>query len=395
MNNRWIVLLAGVIIQMILGGVYAWSVLSHSLQRVYGLTTGQTGFIFGATIAVFTVAMAFAGRILDAKGPRFTAATGSFMFTIGYVMASYSHGRYFILLLSIGGLVGASIGFSYVCPLSVGIKWFPRHKGLVSGVAVSGFGAGAIFLSYVASRFMDTGTDVLIVFRAMGLGLGLLSFLCAMVLSNPPEDTPLQPIVDDTRGGLLEVVQSKLFLLLSSAIFAGTFGGLMVIGNLKHIGLSGGLSVEWATSCITIFAVGNTLGRIFWGQMFDRIGFSTIPISLFVMAAGTSLFMISQSLVLFLIAVIVTGLAYGGCFVLYAACVAEQFGADRFARVYPLVFLSYGIAGLIAPGVGGWLSDVSGNYKSATLICAIVAGTIGLLAWMVRKMVVEPKRAPG
>ncbi len=119
MKNRWLVLIAGVLIQSILGGVYAWSSLTPWFNQ-YGISKAQSGFIFGVTIAVFTVAMIGAGQLVNKKGPRVTALIGALLYGCGYLLAAYSGGEYLILLLAIGGFAGAGIGFGYVCPLSVG-----------------------------------------------------------------------------------------------------------------------------------------------------------------------------------------------------------------------------------------------------------------------------------
>ncbi|HMA62058.1 MAG TPA: MFS transporter, partial [bacterium] len=165
MKNKWVNLIAGIIIQTILGGIYAWSIFVPHLINNYGLSKGQCGTIFGVSIAVFTLAMTLAGRILSRRGPRFTASIGAVLFLVGYLIASFSGGSFIILLVGIGLFAGSGIGFGYVCPLSVGMQWFPKHKGFITGVAVAGFGGGAIILSSVASHFLNAGMNVLIFFR--------------------------------------------------------------------------------------------------------------------------------------------------------------------------------------------------------------------------------------
>src|SRR6056297_3235109 len=123
--KKWIVLAASVVLQLVLGGVYAWSVLGDALETDHGLTKGQTGLIFGVTIAVFTIVMIPAGRLLKKFGPRKLAAFGSILFAAGYLLASFSRGQFPLLVVGIGVLTGAGIGAGYVCPLTVGMKWFP------------------------------------------------------------------------------------------------------------------------------------------------------------------------------------------------------------------------------------------------------------------------------
>lgn len=152
--KKWLVLGAGVVLQAVLGGIYAWSAFVPPLYEQAGLSKGQCGSIFGLAIATFAIAMIPAGKFLQRFGPRLTAAIGSILFGVGYLLASYSNGSFVGLLLSYGLVVGVGIGFGYVCPLTTGMKWFPDNKGLVTGVAVAGFGGGAIILSSVAEHLL-------------------------------------------------------------------------------------------------------------------------------------------------------------------------------------------------------------------------------------------------
>lgn len=264
MNNRWVVVSAGVILQIILGGVYAWSVFINPLMHSYGLSNSQTAIIFGLTIGSFTVAMVFAGKILTHIGPRLTAGIGAVLFVIGYIAASYSNGAIIPLTISLGIIVGAGIGFGYVCPLVAGIKWFPNNKGIISGVSVAGFGVGSVIISIAANKLLEHGMDVLLVFRYIGYCLGSILFFCAMLLTNPP--AAKNNIVADSSFDLKEILSSKIFILLLMSMFAGTFGGLLVIGNLKPIVLANGLEDHWATYCIAFLHLVIRLVGLYGGK---------------------------------------------------------------------------------------------------------------------------------
>ncbi|MGC9313931.1 MAG: MFS transporter, partial [Sediminispirochaetaceae bacterium] len=188
MRNRWVVLAASVVTQTILGGIYAWSTFVPALIERYGLNNAGSSFIFGLTIGVFTVSMTFAGRLLKQKGPRLTANISAILYMTGYLIASVSGGDYLILLISLGLITGAGIGFGYVGPLSVGMKWFPDRKGLITGITVAGFGGGAVILSTVAGVFIDSGVDVLVFFRWMGFVLGAVLIIAAQCMFEPESD---------------------------------------------------------------------------------------------------------------------------------------------------------------------------------------------------------------
>jgi len=381
MKNRWVILGASIVIQIILGGIYAWSVFTPPLCEGYGLTTGGAGLIFGATVAVFTLAMIFAGRIQDARGPRLTAGIGAILFGLGYIIASFSGGSLPLLILGIGVVSGAGIGFGYVCPLATSMKWFPRHKGLISGVAVAGFGGGAIFLSKGASLLLDRGMDVLEIFRLIGIAPGLVAFGASMLLVNPGADPEKKQAEGGKRIDLKAILFSRTYLVLFTGMFAGTFGGLLIVGNLKPIGLAGGMAGQTATLGIGLFAIGNAIGRVGWGGIMDRIGFLSIPLCLVMLGFGALLFLGASSPALFLTATVLSGMSFGGCFVLFAARVAGIYGTNHFGSVYPLVFLSYGISGITGPTLAGWIYAGFGSFTAPIALSIAIAWLSALLTW--------------
>jgi MFS transporter, OFA family, oxalate/formate antiporter len=382
---KWVVLCAGVVIQMVLGGIYAWSVFVPLLITEYGLSANQCGIIFGATIAVFAVVMIPAGSLLQRRGVRLTASLGALLFMTGYLLASLSQGNFLLLLLSLSLVTGAGIGLGYICPLTVSMKWFPEKKGLVTGVSVAGFGGGAVLLSTVAAHLLvNHSLDVLLVFRLIGLGSGLLALCCALLLREPPRSDS----TGSARGGTgLAIVPAGLltsrnFIILCLGMFCGTFAGLLMVGNLKPIALSLGLESATATLAISLFAVGNAVGRVGWGQVYDRIGTrGTIVLSLGFLGSSKLLFLLPPMPMLVLTAVLLTGIGFGGCFVIYASSTVDLFGMDCFPRLYPICFIWYGVAALIGPPLGGMLADATGSYWGAIFISSSLALAAALLIW--------------
>ncbi|AKJ63375.1 MFS transporter [Kiritimatiella glycovorans] len=371
MAKKYLVLVGSLIIQACLGGVYAWSTFVPPLIADYGLSPVQTQLIFGTTIIVFTVAMIFAGRAQSRTGPRPVAAAGGLMFGAGYAYAAFSGGGFAHILLGIGVLSGIGIGMGYVCPLATCVKWFPEHKGLVTGVSVAAFGCGAIVLSSMAEHILARGIDVLAVFGWIAALYTVLIIAGAMLLDVP-----------ESTGGAEQqaipagVFRSRPFWTLCAGMFCGTFAGLMVIGNLKPIGLSIGIDPLQATMAIGAFAIGNGLGRIVWGWVLDRAGVVAIPLSLAVLTVAViALNLVPGMNAGFVAAAFCIGFGFGSCFVVYAAHLGTLYGPEAVARVYPLVFLAYGFSGIAGPTAGGMLFELTGRYfvsigTAAAVSCA-------------------------
>ncbi|MBD3314411.1 MAG: MFS transporter, partial [Chitinivibrionales bacterium] len=364
----YIVLAASIVIQVGLGSVYAWSVFVPSLTSSFGLTQAQSQIIFGATIAVFTLSMVFAGRLQNRYGPAPVAFIGGTLFGTGYLTASFSGGSFVPLLLGVGFIAGAGIGFGYVCPIATCIKWFPKKKGLISGLAVAGFGGGAVLLSALAGRLFAEGKSVLEVFRFVGLWYGAAIVAASLFLSNPYKTTTRS--TGESRIGR-QVFSDRRFWRLVTGIWAGTFGGLLVIGNLQPIGLASNIPPALAAAAVGSFAVGNSLGRLGWGALIDGIGDRAIPASLLFLCSAIAMLLLPFPAPWMFVAVsMLAGFGFGACFVVYMTQTANDFGAENMASIYPLIFLAYGFSGIVGPTVGGWLYDVSGSYFPAILVGA-------------------------
>lgn len=367
--NAYIVLAASTLIQICLGGLFAWSVFVPPLRSTYHFTTAQATSVFGITVAAFALSMPIAGRLQAKFGPRLIACIGGLLFGLGYLIASHSHGSLTQIILGIGIISGIGIGFGYVCPLATCVKWFPKYKGLVTGVSVAGFGGGAILLSALATS-LSKEMGVLQVFRVVGLAYGSTVFISALFLS-VPRDCAEQASKDIP---IRELFGQKSFWRLAVGMFCGTFAGLLVVGNIKTMGLSSGISAATATASIGVFAVGNALGRITWGHLSDRYGKPVVLWSLLFLCAVVLALRAATGLsVTFLIAAAAVGFGFGSNFVVYAAQVATSFGIDAVGTVYPFVFVFYGLSGITGPVVGGWLFDRTGNYTASILVAAALA----------------------
>jgi OFA family oxalate/formate antiporter-like MFS transporter len=402
--RRWIVLLGAVLVQMVLGGVYAWSTFAKALIETYPLNHTQAQSVFSAAIATFTLVMIPAGRVLERLGPRPVAAVGGILFAAGYFVAAASGGNPWALMIGAGIVAGAGIGCGYVCPLSTCAMWFPHHRGLVTGVAVAGFGLGAVAMSSAGEAMLRSGMDVLTILGWIGGTGGAVVVLGALALArpapsastgeDPPADTPTRDLAESAADPAPSPPSHRIrrAVQLGAGLTAGTFAGLLVVSNLKSIGDSRGLDSAWVAPAVSIFAVGNAAGRLLAGHLVDRLGERAVLGSLLAMA-GTMTLLLAFAGVgpLFLHASLLVAMAFGSCFVVYVAQVAREFGPSGVARLYPWMFLGYGGSGLLAPIFGAALFDLTGSYTPALITAAVLAlAASGLFVRSARK----PHRTP-
>ncbi|PIE69866.1 MAG: hypothetical protein CSA22_10760 [Deltaproteobacteria bacterium] len=390
--KKWIVLTASIVLNIILGGIYAWSKLSPPLIENYHMSNANAGLVFGATIAIFTLTMIPSGTFVNKYGPRITAVIGAVFFAAGYTVAAMSGGSFAMIFAGVSILSGIGIGTAYVCPLTVGMKWFPDNKGLITGVAVAGFGGGAIVLSNLAKYLLvSQGWDILDVFKLIGFGFGGVAILAALLLSEPESAETGQTAAESEPKNLKAYLFDKTYLLLCLGIFAGTFAGLLVIGHLGNILKESGFSETNAALGISVFAIGNAAGRIFWGQVHDKLK-TTLTVILSLMCMVLALIPLAFKLptAVIMLDVAFIGMSFGACFVVYASSIVVHFGTEMFPRLYPICFLGYGVAGIVGSPVGGIIRDTTGSFTIGIFVSiAIVIAALTVIT-VSKKALNEP-----
>ncbi len=408
-RNRGIVVFAAILIQFCLGAIYAWPVFTEPLKEA-GWSGTQTQAAFSAGLATFAIVTVIAGRMMARRGPRPIAIAGGLVLGLGYLLAGLlGPTRFWTVLLCIGVVSGAGIGLAYVVPIAVGIRWFPDKKGLISGLAVAGFGFGATLWVKLADswgRLLETiglgQTFILygILFMVMtGIGCIWMVFppegYTPAGWSSKTEDKKASPTAEFESREMLKTVP---FYLIFLTFTIGAAAGLMSIGLMKLFpkpelmksGLDGiRASAIAGTAMAVFFALANGLGRILWGAVSDRIGRKR---SLVIMMATQGVFvflfqyMAGIPFLLYLGATLI-GFNYGGAFALFPTITADTFGPRHIGQNYGWVFLAYGVGGIFGPLLGGRLGDM-GNFPLAFAICGVLCLVGALLILFVR----QPRR---
>src|SRR6202521_2903058 len=198
--NRWGIAIAGVVMQVALGAVYAWSVFRVPLAKQFGWSISEVTLTFTISIFVLGVAAFFGGLWLNRKGPRIGALTGGLLYGAGVFLASFSDHKLWWLYLTYGVIGGIGVGFSYIVPVAVLVKWFPDRRGVITGIAVGGFGAGALVTAPLATRLIQS-VGVLTIFAYLGVAFLLVTVVSGYFMQNPPEGwTPKGWALTTTQG---------------------------------------------------------------------------------------------------------------------------------------------------------------------------------------------------
>lgn len=506
-SGKYLVLLGAIIVQLILGTIYGYSIFWEPLtsrvfpvvmteaqqaqsvaqgedlagvkivadeaaaKRERAIQQGYLKYAFSICVLTFAAVMVFAGRIQDLKGPRFPAIVGACLMGGGFLVAGlmsspivffiahslfaglialialmmfhalFGHldpnkrvmvkyapmaimtivivagvslsnqyvgklqelDRLFLLWGTVGFLAGAGVGFAYVCPIAALVKWFPNHKGLVSGVAVAGFGFGAYLFSqpwgadgFIAQHGMSKFFVVHGLICLVGISLG------ALMLRNPPGFEAKAAAAGESTWQ--ETLRQPAFYVLWIMFFSASVAGLGVIGIVKVFAgeqlvlaaKEAGQTLAEADTlalmakgakAVGVLAIFNALGRVVWGFVSDRIGRTTTFVVMFTLQAITMFSLgAMKSEMSLVIAASLVGFNYGGAFALFPSATADFFGAKNLGANYGWMFTSYGIAGVVGIAAGNAAKVMTDSYVAAFSLAGVLCIGSVILALVLQRM---------
>src|SRR5712675_2801451 len=401
MTNRWSIAVAGVLLQVALGAVYAWSVFRAPLTKQFGWSISEVTLTFTISIFVLGVAAFFGGLWLNRVGPRIVAVTGGFLYGIGVFLASFSDHKLWWLYLSYGVIGGIGLGFSYIVPVAVLVKWFPDRRGLITGIAVGGFGAGALVTAPVATHLIQS-VGVLKTFAYLGIAFLVVTVAAGYFMQNPPEGwtprgwapTASQVSQRSSRDYTLsEALRTWQWWALWLLLFLNTCAGISVISQESPLFQElARVSAVTAASMVGIVSIGNALGRVFWAWASDSI---TRRATFVVMFLGQAVLFwalpsISSAGMLTLVAFIVL-MCYGGGFGTMPAFTADYFGSRNVGPIYGLMLTAWGFASAFGPLLVAYMRQTTGSYHGALHVIAAIMAVSMLLPFVVH----PPKRIEG
>lgn len=362
-----------------IGSVYAWSIIAKELIEDFNFSASQSQIIFGTVISIFPITMVLVGQIAKRIKHKYFGYISGILFYLGYTLASHSQGNFFLILIGIGVFAGIATGFGYWVAFTTPVQWFPKRKGLITGIAAAGFGLGAVFMSEGAELFLLDGKNVLQLLQMVGILYGLIIVIFSiLIFQNQKKLETKEDVVE-----ILPIIRSKVFRKLFLGIFLGTFAGLLIIGSLRLIGSQYNISNHHLILGIIFFAMANFSGRLIWGFISDYLGarVSLFAALLFQSVSVIALIMFTLTDFSFLVISFLIGFGFGGNFVLFAKATLQEFGLKKLGLIYPYVFLGYAIAGIAGPISGGALYDLLGSFTFAIILASFMS-LIGSLLFL-------------
>ena len=404
--SRWWRVVGGLLMNLALGSLYAWSVFVAPLEKEFGWKRADTSQVFTWAVVVFAIAFILAGRLQDKLGPFFISLTGCILLTAGFLLCAKTTSLTY-LIVCFGVIVGIGNGFGYATPIPVMAKWFPDKRGLAVGLAVAGYGGGSAIFGPLSNLWLIPTYGWRTTFTVLGLVFFVMTLVGSLLLKNPPvgyrpagwAPAPASKVAATTyefRPG--EMLRTPTFYFMWVAYALGTSAGLMVISQLVPFAKSVGVAAAaLAAISLIIGAAGNASGRIFSGWMSDALGRLNVlrlmigisAVSMFILPHTGALFAVP---ILLYVMVFIVYWCYGTQLSVNASTTSDFWGTKNAGINYGLLFTAWGVAGIIGPRIGGKLFDKYKDYKAAFYTAAVLA-VVALICELLAKRPVPPREA--
>lgn len=392
--NRWLVAAAGIVMQLALGAVYAWSVFRNPLIDEFGWTISEVTLTFTITIFVLGASAFFGGLLMARIGPRRVGVLAGILYGAGVFLASLAGDRLGVLYASYGVLAGIGIGFGYIVPVATLVKWFPDKRGFITGIAVAGFGAGALVTAPIATRLIDN-IGVLETFAVLGVVYFVMVSGAALFMKNPPEGfTPsgwepseVQQAERAARDYALgEALKSWQWYALWALLFLNVTAGIAIISQAAPMAEEiTGVTAIVAAGMVGIISIANGAGRFLWAWLSDFIGRKWVFLVMFLLQALVFFVMaLVDQFILFTILAFVVLTTYGGGFGTMPAFAADYFGAKNVGSIYGLMLTAWGMGGIAGPILIARIREATGAYTNALYVIAGLMLVSAIVPFIVR-----------
>jgi len=378
--NRWLIPVGAVLVHICIGSVYGWSTLNRPIQALFPgsprlLTPPYINYT--PALVLLGLSAAFGGPWVERRGPRVAAIASTLFFTAGLLIGGIGLALKQALLVFLGmGIVsGIGCGLGYIAPVSTLVKWFPDRRGMATGMAIMGFGAGASVFSLLSNYFTKTVGVANTLFALAAIYLPLM-LIGAWILQRPPEGWTLEgwtppvrtkSMISDRSINRNDALGTVQFYLLWSILFINVTAGIGILSQASPMvqDMFGRTATE-AAGVVALISIFNAAGRFFWASCSDLIGrrntytlFFTVQFILFMLIPGfasAGTWGVAEASFCVIISM------YGGGFATIPAFLADIFGPENVGAIHGVILTAWSAAAVAGPVI---ITEISSNARAA------------------------------
>lgn len=398
-KNRWLIALSAIAIQLSIGAAYAYSVYTKPISETMGWSPTEITYAFTIMMALGGISAAFFGSFVEKNGPRKSAMVAAVLFGLGQAGAGFATqiDSLALFLLTYGFMSGMGLGVGYIAPISTLVKWFPDRRGLATGMAVMGFGAGALITAPVAASLIGM-VGVTTTFYILGVSYFILISLGASYIAPPPEGYMPKGMEADLASGkkvlkkdlaqltARQAVRTRRFWMLWAMMLVNVSAGIMIISVASPMAQEMvGLTAAGAATLVGIMGIFNGGGRLGWAAVSDYIGrptvfmmFFIIQIAAFIMLPGITNVIIFQVFILLIVS------CYGGGFSNLPAFIGDMFGTKQLGAIHGYLLTTWSLGGIIGPAIVSQVYAATNSYVPVFYIFIGLTSFALVLAILIR-----------
>jgi MFS family permease len=417
--SRWLIPPAALAVHLSIGQAYATSVYKNALVAHFDSSLTAIGIIFSIAIVMLGLSAAFGGTWVDRQGPRAAMVVAAIFWSTGFLVAALgvSTGQLWLVYLGYGVFGGIGLGIGYISPVSTLIKWFPDRPGLATGMAIMGFGGGAMVASPLSSRLLAlydptydasnpgtvaSGSAVSLLFVTLAIVYFLLMMFGAAIVRVPaadwrpegfdPSQVTERQLVTKANVSANNAIKTPQFWLLWTVLFCNVTAGIGILEQAAPMiqdffreGGTSSVATAVASGFVGLLSIANMAGRFVWSSTSDVIGRK--PIYMMYLGVGIAAYLLlafvgstSTALFVALAAVIIS--FYGGGFATVPAYLRDLFGTFQVGAIHGRLLTAWSAAGVAGPLIINSFLDAQGdpgNLTAAAYRPALLT-MVGLLA---------------
>lgn len=383
---------------MALGAAYAWSVFRIPLVKQFGWSIAQVSLTFTICWFVLGCMASIGGLWLNWRGPRIVAVIAGLLWGGGVFLSSFSAHKLWLLYLGYGIIGGAGLGMGYIVPIAVLVKWFPDRRGLITGIAVAGFGAGSLISAPLAGKLMQSA-GLMPTFAWLGVLYAAVAVISALFMHNPPEGwrpsgwqpTAAQMAQRSNRDFTLgESLRTWQWWALCGLMSINTMAGLSIVSQAAPIFQEvGKVGAETAATLVGVISIANGAGRVFWSWVSDVTARKTAFLIMYLLQAVLfwTYHYISSPILLTAVTFVIV-MCYGGGYGITPAFTADYFGPRHVGPIFGFMLLPWAFPAAFGPLVFAWLRETTGGYTEALYL---IAGMLTIA--VILPLMVSPPRS--
>jgi MFS family permease len=381
--SRWMVPPTALSVHLSIGQVYAWSVFKPPLESALHLSGTASALPFQLGIVMLGLSAAFGGRLVERRGPRWAMAVSLLCFCSGFLLAALGVAtrQYWLVVFGYGFVGGIGLGIGYISPVSTLIKWFPDRPGMATGIAIMGFGGGALIASpWSAQMLSGFGSDtsgIATAFVVHGLAYAAFMTLGVLLVRVPPEgwrppgrtapqEVQRRPLVTTAQVSARSAVRTPQFWCLWVVLCMNVTAGIGILEKAAPMitdffsGSGAPVTASAAAGFVALLSLANMAGRFLWSAASDVVGRKNTYRGYLGIGALMYLLIVEfgdGSKPLFVICALVILSFYGGGFSTAPAYLKDLFGTYQVGAIHGMLLTAWSTAGVLGPLIVNWVAD--------------------------------------